>query len=64
LIFKLKKGDRFAVTFTERFINDSVYNGVEDLEAFEYKGKIIYAFHMFKIQHQEKWVIMMRMEKR
>jgi hypothetical protein len=31
--------------FTERFINDSVYNGVEDLEAsFEYKGKIIYAF--------------------
>jgi murein DD-endopeptidase MepM/ murein hydrolase activator NlpD len=44
--FKVKKGDRFAVTFTERFINDSVYNGVEDLEAsfFEYKGKIIYAF--------------------
>jgi antitoxin component YwqK of YwqJK toxin-antitoxin module len=35
----------FAVTFTERFINDSVYNGVEDLEAsFFYKGKIIYAF--------------------
>jgi hypothetical protein len=26
LTFKLKKGDRFAVTFTERFINDSVYN--------------------------------------
>lgn len=44
--FKLKKGDRFAITFTERFINDSVYDGVEDLEAsfFEYKGKIIYAF--------------------
>ncbi|MFT4983974.1 MAG: murein DD-endopeptidase MepM/ murein hydrolase activator NlpD [Flavobacterium sp.] len=44
--FKLKKGDRFAVTFTERFIKDSIYNGVEDLEAsfFEYKGKIIYAF--------------------
>lgn len=44
--FKLKKGDRFALTFTERFINDSVYDGVEDLEAsfFEYKGKIIYAF--------------------
>ncbi|CAM2845658.1 peptidoglycan DD-metalloendopeptidase family protein [Flavobacterium frigoris] len=44
--FKLKKGDRFALTFTERFINDSVYNGVENLEAsfFEYKGKIIYAF--------------------
>lgn len=44
--FKLKKGDRFALTFTERFINDSVYDGVENLEAsfFEYKGKIIYAF--------------------
>ncbi|WP_369752932.1 peptidoglycan DD-metalloendopeptidase family protein [Flavobacterium sp. WC2409] len=44
--FKLKKGDRFGIIFTERFINDSVYDGVEDLEAafFEYKGKIIYAF--------------------
>ncbi|SEA82744.1 Murein DD-endopeptidase MepM and murein hydrolase activator NlpD, contain LysM domain [Flavobacterium gillisiae] len=44
--FKLKKGDRFALTFTERFINDSIYDGVENLEAsfFEYKGKIIYAF--------------------
>jgi hypothetical protein len=49
--------------FTERFINDSVYNGVEDLEAsFEYKGKIIYAFPYVQNQHQEKWVIMMRME--
>jgi len=44
--FKLKKGDRFGLVFTERYINDSVYDGVEDLEAsfFEYKGKIIYAF--------------------
>lgn len=44
--FKLKKGDRFGIIFTERFINDSVYDGVENLEAafFEYKGKIIYAF--------------------
>jgi murein DD-endopeptidase MepM/ murein hydrolase activator NlpD len=44
--FKLKKGDRFGLVFTERFINDSIYDGVEDLEAsfFEYKGKIIYAF--------------------
>lgn len=43
---KLKKGDRFAISFTERYINDTVYDGVEDLEAafFEYKGKIIYAF--------------------
>jgi murein DD-endopeptidase MepM/ murein hydrolase activator NlpD len=44
--FKLKKGDRYAIIFTERFINDSIYNGVEKMEAsfFEYKGKIIYAF--------------------
>jgi len=44
--FKLKRGDRFAITFTERFINDSIYDGVDSLEAsfFEYKGKIIYAF--------------------
>ena len=44
--FKLQKGDKFALTFTERFINDSVYDGVEDIEAalFEYKGKMIYAF--------------------
>ncbi|OYU81424.1 MAG: peptidase M23 [Flavobacterium sp. BFFFF1] len=44
--FKLQKGDRFAITFTERYINDTVYDGVENLEAsfFEYKGKIIYAF--------------------
>jgi murein DD-endopeptidase MepM/ murein hydrolase activator NlpD len=44
--FKLKKGDRFGITFTERYINDSIYDGVDSLEAsfFEYKGKIIYAF--------------------
>lgn len=44
--FKLKKGDRFAITFTERYINDSIYDGVDSLKAafFEYKGKIIYAF--------------------
>ncbi len=44
--FKLKKGDKFGITFTERFIEDTIYDGVEDLEAafFEYKGKKIYAF--------------------
>jgi murein DD-endopeptidase MepM/ murein hydrolase activator NlpD len=44
--FKLKKGDRFGLTFTERYINDTVYDGVDSLEAafFEYKGKIVYAF--------------------
>lgn len=44
--FKLQKGDKFAITFSERFINDSIYDGVEELHAafFEYKGKKIYAF--------------------
>jgi murein DD-endopeptidase MepM/ murein hydrolase activator NlpD len=44
--FKLKKGDRFALTFTERYINDTVYDGVDSLQAafFEYKGKFVYAF--------------------
>ncbi|MCL9808246.1 M23 family metallopeptidase [Flavobacterium luminosum] len=44
--FKSKKGDKFAVTFTERYINDSIYDGVDSLECafFEYKGKKIYAF--------------------
>lgn len=44
--FKLKKGDHFGVTFTERYINDTVYDGVDSLQAafFEYKGKKIYAF--------------------
>lgn len=44
--FKSKKGDKFAVTFTERFINDTIYDGIDSLHAafFEYKGKKIYAF--------------------
>jgi len=44
--FKLKKGDEFGLKFTERYINDTVYDGVDSLKAafFEYKGKKIYAF--------------------
>lgn len=44
--FKLKKGDKFAITFTERYIDDTIYDGVDSLKAafFEYKGKTIYAF--------------------
>jgi murein DD-endopeptidase MepM/ murein hydrolase activator NlpD len=44
--FKLKKGDEFGLTFAERYINDTVYDGVDSLKAgfFEYKGKKIYAF--------------------
>ncbi|MFV8368944.1 peptidoglycan DD-metalloendopeptidase family protein [Flavobacterium sp. LB2R40] len=53
---KLKKGDRFAITFTERYINDTVYDGVEELEAsfFEYGGKIIYAFPFAQNPNSDK----------
>ena len=44
--FKLQKGNKFGITFTERFIDDTLYDGVDSLKAafFEYKGKTIYAF--------------------
>lgn len=44
--FKTQKGDKFAVTIHEKYIDDSIYVGVDSLEAayFEYKGKNIYAF--------------------
>lgn len=44
--FKSKKGDKFALSFTERYINDTIYDGVDSLRAafFEYKGEKIYAF--------------------
>ena len=44
--FKLKKGDKFGLKFTERYINGTVYDGVDSLKAafFEYKGKKVYAF--------------------
>jgi murein DD-endopeptidase MepM/ murein hydrolase activator NlpD len=44
--FKIQKGDRFAVTFYEKFISDSIYAGVEKMESsfFDHKGKKIYAF--------------------
>jgi murein DD-endopeptidase MepM/ murein hydrolase activator NlpD len=44
--FKSKKGDKFAISFTERYINDSIYDGIDSLRCafFEYKGKKIYAF--------------------
>ena len=44
--FKTKKGDKFCLSFTERYINDSIYDGIDSLRcAFvEYKGKKVYAF--------------------
>ena len=44
--FKLKKGDKYGISVTERFINDSVYDGIENIEGsfFENKNKRYYAF--------------------
>lgn len=44
--FKIQKGDKFAVTFNEKYINDTIFVGIDNIEAsfFEHKGKYIYAF--------------------
>ncbi|MEL1245181.1 peptidoglycan DD-metalloendopeptidase family protein [Flavobacterium sp. DGU11] len=44
--FKIQKGDKFAVTVNEKYIDGTEYAGIESIEAsyFEYKGKKIYAF--------------------
>nr|WP_299340236.1 peptidoglycan DD-metalloendopeptidase family protein [Allomuricauda sp.] len=44
--FRLEKGDKFKILFKEKYINDSIYAGVEPIEAafFEHKGKPVYAF--------------------
>ena len=54
--FKLKKGDKFGITFTERYIDDTIYDGVDSLKAafFGYKGKLIYAFPFAQNQNSGK----------
>jgi len=44
--FRLQKGDKFKVIYKERFINDSIYAGMEPIEAayFEHNGVPLYAF--------------------
>ncbi|KPM32985.1 Peptidase, M23/M37 family protein [Croceitalea dokdonensis DOKDO 023] len=43
---RLQKNDKFKVIFKEKYINDSIYAGVEDIKTafFEHNGKPIYAF--------------------
>ncbi len=54
--FKIQKGDKFAVIINERYIEDSIYVGVESIEAsyFEHKGKKIFAFP-YKIKEDQKY---------
>ncbi|WP_310994341.1 peptidoglycan DD-metalloendopeptidase family protein [Aequorivita marina] len=44
--FKLQKGDRFKVIYSERFIDDTIPAGLHEIKAvyFEHHGKPLYAF--------------------
>jgi hypothetical protein len=64
--FKLKKGDKFGITFTERYIDDTIYDGVDSLKAafFEYKGKKIYAFPFAQNPNSKNSIILTKTERR
>ncbi len=44
--FKLQPGDRFKVIYTEKFIDDTIPGGLQEIKAayFEHRGKPLYAF--------------------
>ena len=44
--FRLQKGDRFKIIYTEKFVDDSISIGIDRIKAayFEHKGKPLYAF--------------------
>ncbi|MCK8479201.1 peptidoglycan DD-metalloendopeptidase family protein [Psychroserpens algicola] len=45
--FRLQKGDRFKIVYKQRFIEDTIYAGIESIEAayFEHKSEPFYAFN-------------------
>jgi murein DD-endopeptidase MepM/ murein hydrolase activator NlpD len=45
--FRLQKGDNFKVIYKQRFVEDSIYAGIETIEAayFQHNGEAIYAFN-------------------
>lgn len=45
--FRLQKGDRFKIVYKQRFIEDSIYAGIESIDAayFQHKGESFYAFN-------------------
>ncbi len=45
--FRLQKGDRFKLVFNEKYINDTIYAGIENIEAsvFVHQDKPYYAFN-------------------
>ncbi len=44
--FRLQKGDRFKVIYTDRYIDDTIYDGIANIKAayFEHKKEPFYAF--------------------
>lgn len=48
--FRLQKGDRFKLVYNERYINDTIYAGIENIEAsvFYHQEKPYYAFNFLK----------------
>lgn len=44
--FRIQKGDKFKVIYTEKYIDDTIYGGLDKIHAayFEHKGEPIYAF--------------------
>ena len=55
--FRLQKGDRFKVIYTEKFVDDSISIGIDRIKAafFEHKGKSLYAFEY--LSNPEKGII-------
>jgi murein DD-endopeptidase MepM/ murein hydrolase activator NlpD len=45
--FRLQKGDRFKIVYKQRFIQDSIYAGIESIDAayFQHKDEPFYAFN-------------------
>jgi len=45
--FRLQKGDRFKIVYKQRFIEDTIYAGIESIDAayFEHKSEPFYAFN-------------------
>ncbi len=55
--FRLQKGDRFKVIYTEKVVDDSISIGIDRIKAafFEHKGKSLYAFEY--LSNPEKGII-------
>ncbi|MEY8849915.1 peptidoglycan DD-metalloendopeptidase family protein [Psychroserpens sp. XS_ASV72] len=45
--FRLQKGDRFKIVYKQRFIEDSIYAGIESIDAayFQHRDESFYAFN-------------------